>query len=121
MGINLFGLDIASIVHNAIQSAGGLAEGTLTKTTKTQDNTDPDKIIEVPLSTHTFSGVLSKRVLFDELSSVQIERSGILIIANSVSPMAYPEIGDTIVYDSNTYLIKDIHQDPAIATHFCVV
>lgn len=117
---DLFGLDIAGIVNDAITQAGGVRPGTLTKTTpgtRTAGNltggTNPTT------TTHTFQGfVEEKEVRRDNQVGASSFGMTLSILGASVSPEAVPEVNDTAEIDGKTYILVElVSRDPAEALY----
>lgn len=112
---DLFGLDIAGIVNDAIAGAGGVRPGTLTKTTP--GTRTPGSLTggsNPTTTTHSFNG-------FTETKEVrrtgQVGASSMAVVAilgASVTPAATPEVNDTALIDGVTYtLVELLKGDPA--------
>jgi len=124
---NLFGLDIAKIINDAIQGAGGLRPGTLTKVipgTRTPGaltgGTNPTT------TTHSCSCYVTLDTDIRRAGQVGTAKSPVgirkhpkvLILGASISPAATPEITDKITIDGTTYtLLEGIGMDPSGATY----
>lgn len=117
---NLFGLDIAGIVNNAISSAGGVRPGILTKTTP--GTRTPGDLIggtNPTMTTHSFQGFVEQK---SERRAGQVGASlggqTVSILGASVSPAAVPAVNDSVTIDSVTYnLVELVSRDPAEALY----
>lgn len=121
----LFGLNIAAIVDDAIQSAGGVLTGTLTKTTAgartpgdLTGGTNPTSV------SYSFRGFLDQRSEV-RLNGTLVRTGGqiLSILGNSLATQGVePEAGDTAVIEGTTFKINAIaDRDPAAALYECVV
>jgi hypothetical protein len=117
---NLFGLNIAKIINDAIQSAGGLRPGTLTKVTpgtrtpgSLTGGTNPTT------TTHSCSCYVTLDSEIRRAGQVGARKNPqVLILGASVSPTAVPEVNDRIAIDGITYtLIAAIGKDPSGSTY----
>lgn len=116
---NLFGLDIAKIVNDSINQAGGLVPGTLTKVTagtrtpgSLTGGTNPTT------TSHSFQGILEEgeRRMPDTLQTVK--GKFVLILGASISPAAVPSTGDRVTIEGSEHdLVELIERDPAAATY----
>lgn len=105
---NIFGIDIASIVHSSTQ--GQLFAGTLIRR------------LNKKISTYTFegiTGVMESAINNQSLSSAMHQE--ITIIANSITPKTAPIFQDTIKLMDKEYTVIAVDTDPAEATHICKV
>lgn len=117
---DLFGLDIAGIVNDAITQAGGVRPGTLTKTTPgTRTPGDLTGGTNPTTTTHTFQGFIDQKAERRKLQiGSTLEARAVSILGASVSPEAIPEVNDTVEMDGNTYmLVSLIGRDPAEALY----
>lgn len=118
---DLFGIDIAQEIADAF--SGQLVPGTLTKRntgTRTPGTltggTNPTE------TAHSFEGILEIRTVRrgDQIGAEPI--SVLLIIANSVSPAAVPDVNDRVTFEGLELEITEIlERDPAAATFECLV
>ena len=116
---NLFGLDIAQIVADALAEAGNLQQGKLLKSTPgAEDPTDPTSPPSATVTQHTFQGFIEQRAE-RRYETLIVESSPIMtIIGKSVSPAAEPKVNDQAELAGTTYsLARLIHRDPAGATY----
>ncbi len=116
---DLFGLDIAGIVNDAMVEAGGLRPGTLTRITagtrtpgSLTAGTNPTP------TTHSFEGFVERR---------EVRRGGqvgasaepvVTLLGASVSPTAVPQVNDRVTVDGQTFtLVELLERDPASAVY----
>jgi hypothetical protein len=125
MGNGLFdnyGVDIAGLVNEHLSP--GLLPAVLTKVGDVSGSKTAGELTK-PLprassTTHTARGMISD---FDpnEFSSSQLLEAGdrkVLLVAESITPTAEPEGGDTIQIEGATYRIaRVLKRDPAGATY----
>lgn len=120
---DLFGIDIAGIVNDAIVGAGGLRQSTLLKTvsgTRTAgaltSGNNPTQTVHACQAFHE----ASKERVDDSLAETRGEF--VSILGASIDPAAEPSTGDVIVVDGVRYDIVDIPEvDPARALYRCRV
>lgn len=114
----LFGLDIARIVDESIQQAGGVLIGTLTKPTpgtrvpgNLTGGTNPST------QSYSFRGFTDNQTSRRQNGSlVRFQGETVSILGNSLPAGIEPEAGDTIVIEGNTYeALQVIERDPAAA------
>ena len=116
---DLFGLDIAQIVADAIESAGNLQAGTLIKSVPGVDDPN-DLTAPVPEATtsHTFQGFLSDREALRQDTLIPEAIPVMTIIGASVNPSAVPRINDTVTLAGIDFLLhRLISRDPASAVY----
>lgn len=120
---DIFGLDVASLVNDALQGAGGLHEGVLTKTIAgARDPSNPTAGRAQTTTTYMFSGFVEAREVRLDGALVTQARSVMTIIGASVTPTAVPEVNDHATLGSITYeLTQLISRDPASAVYEFVV
>ena len=118
---NLFGLDIAAIVNDAIQSAGGVVPAILVRSITTDNPTDilgPPTVVE---RRYSCSGFFENRA--DEYrDGTLVKRGGafISILGASLPPGSEPKSGDQIEIDNRVYQLSGIpNLDPAGALFEC--
>ena len=114
---DLFGLDIAQIVADAIESAGGLQQGTLIKSVPGVDDPD-DLTAPVPeaKTTHTFQGFLEDREVLRNDTLIPEAIPVMTIIGASVNPLVVPRVNDTVTLAGIDFLLhRLISRDPASA------
>ena len=120
---NLFGLDIAGIVNDAIASAGNLRPVTLTKTisgTRTSGSLTGGN--NPTTTTHTCQGFRDSSVMVMEGTNTRTTGRFVSILGASISPPTAPESGDTVTIDGETFRINGVPEvDPANALYRCAV
>ena len=116
---DLFGLDIAQIVADAIESAGNLQPGVLTKSVPGADDPD-DLTASVPEATtsHAFQGFLADREVLRPDTLIPEAIPVMTILGASVDPSAVPKVNDTVSLGGFTFLLhRLISRDPASAVY----
>ena len=114
---DLFGLDIAQIVADALRSAGGLQEGTLIKSVPGVDDPD-DLTAPVPeaKTRHAFQGFLQDREVLRNDTLIPEAIPIMTIIGASVNPPAVPRVNDIVTLAGIDFLLhRLISRDPASA------
>ena len=116
---DLFGLDIAQLVADAIASAGNLQTGTLLKSTPgAVDPTDPTAAVPPTVTYHSFQGFIEQRAVRRDETLIAEPTPIMTIIGKSVSPAAEPKVNDRAELAGITYeLDRLIRRDPAGATY----
>ena len=117
----LFGLNIATIVNNAIQQAGGLLPLTLIKITVTPPPpNDPGGPGTPTTQTSPGNGFISD---YDDtnIDGTLVKKGDreILILGASLPTGVIPDEDDRITIEGSTYNIIRIRRDPAAATYVC--
>ena len=115
----VFGLDIASIVSEAVQAAGGLSAATLIKTgDSTRNAADPGTRIAPSISRHQLEAVIETKSRRDRDTAVAETMLVLTIIAGSIVPVAVPAVNDRVELEGSIYtLTRLIALDPAGATY----
>lgn len=119
MTYNIFGLDIKSIVHNSIQSAGGLTSMTLFQTASGVTDVDNPLAVKTGATTqYACQGVVSA-VNSATSSTISEDVTAIItVIAGTLPDGVIPNVGDDIVVVSGKrYKIKVSSPDPAGASY----
>ena len=104
---DVFGLDVRSLVANAIRDAGNLRPGTLIKSTPTVDDANPTAATTPTETRHNFTGFVYRAR--DERrpgTLIPDTRRTLLIIGGSVSPLVAPAINDTVEIDGQTLTLE---------------
>lgn len=108
----LFGIDIAGLVNDSVQSAGGLVDGTLYRDS---GNRNPADLTDSTVQTteYGFSGFVSaKQVRIDGL--VKQGMPVITILGASIDTV--PMVNDRVLMDGRRYMLTQlIRSDPAEA------
>ncbi len=117
--VKLFGIDIAKQVNDAVRDAGGLRPGTLSKTAPGSRTAGSLTSGANPTTTtHTFQGFVETK---EDRRPGQVGASSMAvmtILGASVSPVAVPEVNDTVTMDGAAYtLLELLSRDPAAATY----
>ena len=113
---DLFGLDIATIVSDAISGAGGLVDGTLFKTRSGggPDPDNPSRTLPSSEDRHTFTGIVEAKALRHPDTGVVDYRSTMLIVGGSISPPTAPAVNDRVELAGITYQLTNlVSRDPA--------
>jgi hypothetical protein len=121
MGIELFGVDIAGILHDAMSD--DFPEMILTKNTagaRTPGSlTSGQGMTPASYSCNGFVDTYKE----DEIDGTTVKKNDhkILIIGDSIEGGAVPEPGDTITAESIDFTIQEegVERDPAAATYLC--
>ena len=116
---DLFGLDIAGIVNNALTSAGGLVSGTLTSYTPGTRSVNRTGGTNPTSTSHTFQGFVEVQ---DGRQTEAVVSPATEVFVNimgaSVDPVAVPKVNDQVTIDGSTYtLTKLASLDPAEALY----
>lgn len=118
---DLFGLDIAGIVNDAIDGAGGLRPGTLTR--KTAGTRTPGSLTggtNPGTAAYSLSGFVETEAERRANSAVATRGATMTIMGASVS--IAPAVNDTVLMDGSTYtLVELLERDPAAATYMFAV
>lgn len=119
MGNILFGLDIAKIVNAEIQKAGGVLDGTLTKTTPgTRTPGDLTGGTNPTTTTHSFKGFMETT---EERREGMLEATiltKVSILGDSLSPSTVPEVNDEVEIEGSSFILyKLVNRDPAAALY----
>lgn len=118
----LFGLDIAQIVADAVASAGNIKEATLIKIIPGART--PGQLTG---GTNPTTTTHAARGYFDSLSSLRPETvvkdaSGVVgLLGASIAGGQVPESGDQVTIESLTFRILQVDRDPASALYVCQV
>ena len=117
--VNLFGVNIAQIIADAIRDAGGVLAGTLTRTPPgTRNVDDPTQVTPATPVSHSFQGFIEQRSIKREDSLIVETVSVLSIIGASISPATTPKVNDTVSINGQTMsLIRLINADPAEAVY----
>jgi hypothetical protein len=117
---DLFGLDIAGIVNDALEEAGGVLSGVLIKVapgSRTSGSlTSGTNPTETP---HSFKGFYDNRQL-SRLPETRVQQGdrAVLLLGASISGGVEPEPGDKITMEGETTSVQSIiERDPAAATY----
>jgi hypothetical protein len=120
---DLFGLDIAGILNDAIQSAGGLRSATLTKTvngTRTPGSLTGGN--NATSTSHTCQAYVESSSARREGSLTRVGGTKVGILGASISPAAVPQANDRVTVDGVDYTIVGVPEiDPAQALFICSV
>lgn len=116
---DLFGIDIAGTLNDAMEEAGGLLDGTLTRTTPgTRTGGSLTAGTNPTTTTHTFKGFVETK---EKRRPDQVGSRGtavVTILGASLSPATTPRVNDTATIDGSTYtLLELLSRDPASAVY----
>jgi len=117
---DLFGLDIAGLVNDAIGSAGGLVPGTFVKTVPgTRDPLNPLAGNQPTSTTHTFQGFFENlTVTRREGSIVREVGQYVTIMGASISPATVPDGDVSVTIEGRTVkALELVSRDPAAAVY----
>ena len=119
---NLFGLDIAAIVNNAITSAGGVLDITLivvrAGTRDSGDITGGVQPVDTPVAA---KGFLENKTDV-RIGETIITQGGqfVSILGNSIATGVEPKTNDKVTVEGTTYRIVEVtERDPAGALFVC--
>lgn len=117
---DLFGLDIAGIVRDAINSAGGVLDGTLRKVTAgtrtTGDLTSGTNPTSTDYAIQGFVDLETDRRLTDSLAVVGGQK--VTVLGASLPAGVEPESGDKVVFEGTEFHVNRVlSRDPAAATY----
>jgi len=115
--VELFGINIAEVIADAIDEAGNLRPGTLTRITPgTRTGGSLTGGTNPPTTSHSLQGFVETRTRRREGTLVASPMSVVTIIGASVTPIATPEVNDTVLIDGVTWdLLELLSRDPASA------
>lgn len=120
MGNELFGIDIAGIVAKEI--GPGLLDAVLTKKTSGTRTSGNLTGGTNPVTTaHTAKGIKQPLTSLRPDSIVENAVAAVLLIGDTISPVAVPAEQDLISIEGTSYTIVKIERDPAAATYTCQV
>ena len=119
---DLFGIDIAGILWNSIQQAGGLVPLTLRVEVPGERGADRTAGNNPTYSDHSGQGILGDYDDF-QIQGTNVERGDrrVTIIARSLSPLTTPSPGDRVEIEGTSYNVVAVKRDPAAATFTCQV
>jgi len=124
MGVDLFGLDIAGIVADAVASAGGVLDATLTKVTPTTrepgNQAGGTQPTAVAYACKGFIAENSKGHAPGTMTR-RAQLEVVLLGATINGGATVPEPGDRVAIEGKTFAIVSIDRDPAAATYTCGV
>ena len=114
----VFGLDIASLVADAINAAGGLSPGTLITTTEGARDPDNPNVRAAPTTaTSQLECTIETRTRRNRETAVAKTTIIATIIAGTIIPVRTPRVNDQLRVEGTTYtLTRLISEDPAGAT-----
>lgn len=125
---DLFGLDIAGMVNDALTSAGGLVPGALLRAQEADTGhgqiRDPDNptaglAVSSPVQIATFQGFL-ERVTSTRRTGTAVVVAGeyVSILGASVTPMTVPLVGDVVQIEGHPFKLLELSdRDPAAALY----
>jgi len=118
---DLFGLDLAGIVNDAIESAGGLVPLSLIKEVETPPPPDdPGGAGTVTQTTYPGNGIIDDYE-DEHIDGTLVKRGDrqILILGASLPSGIIPAEDDKVTIEEGTYNVVAIKRDPAAATYVC--
>ncbi len=114
---DLFGIDIAGIVNDSIESAGGVLDATLFSVTP-QAPPSGNSITPSTPTQHACKGFI------DDYKDSQIDgtiiRKGdrkVTLLGASIKPPVAPKTNDQVTIEGDTYDVQEVTRDPAGATY----
>lgn len=117
---DLFGLDIAKVVNDAISSAGGVRPGVLTHFNPPfeRDPDNPTSGVDATLTTHDIRGFVDRKEVRRPGQVGAMYESVVSILGASINPKTIPKVNDTVVMDGATYKLVELAKlDPAAALY----
>ena len=119
---DIFGLDLAGIVNDAINDAGGLIPLTLlTRTGGTRTTGDPAGGRNATESPSTGQGIIED-YLDDEIDGTVVRQGDrrVLIMGASLPSGVVPSTNDSVTIEGRTYkIVGPVKRDPAAASYTC--
>ena len=115
---NLFGIDIATEVNNAITAAGGLRPGVLSRVNPAPavDPNNPNKVVKGNTTIHNFQGFVEGRTVTEPGTLIKVPIQVVSILGASIN--TEPQAGDNVVIDNVKYCLTDLLKvDPAQALY----
>lgn len=115
----LFGIDIAALVNDAISGAGGLQAGTLIR--QAPADRSIDDLTSAPTTrevTFDFQGFVATQSIRREDTLIVETVAVLTIIGRSIQPLTTPLVNDRAEINEITYeLTRLIRSDPASAVY----
>lgn len=114
---DIFGIDIAGVLATAIESAGNLRPGVLSRIVP-GTRTSPSAGTNPTTTTHTFQGFVEQRAVRRSGQVSSENMSVVSILAATITPVTTPAVNDTVLIDGTTYtLVELLALDPAEALY----
>lgn len=119
MAPSLFGIDIAGIVNDSIQGAGGLRPAVLTKATygaRTAGSLSGGKAKTT--KDYAASGLIED-YRDDQIDGEVIVRGDrkVMLLGASIEGGVIPAVGDEVTIEGASYRVEHVTRDPAAATY----
>lgn len=123
-GLELFGLDVAGLVYDALK--GQLRPGVLSRDAsgaRDPNNLAAGRAKAAPV-TYEFEGakmqeLVTEKVSWDLRNVVADGLHRVIILSRSVDTV--PVLGDVLELDGETFVVEKVDTDPARATFTCTV
>lgn len=119
----LFGLDIAALLRDGINSAGGVLTGTLTVVTPGSRTPGDVAAGTNPTTTvHAFEGFVDDRAEV-RVNGTLVRAGGriVSILGASLPTGVAPASSDRVTIEGVTYTVLGVSSDPAAAVYECTV
>ena len=117
--MELFGLNIAEIINDAVNDAGGLTPGKLTHLTiGARDVSNPTGGTNPTETIHIFQGIISKKQIKRDNQVSAFFETTISILSDSLKPGVVPAVNDFVDMGGIRYtLIELLSVDPSLANY----
>jgi len=118
--VKLFGIDIAKEIAKAV--APGMLPATLTRVTPGTRTAASSSGTTPTTTSHAARGLVDDYTDF-EMDGTLVQRGDrrILLVANSITGLAFPRPGDRITILDTIYTVVRVKSDLALATYTCQV
>ena len=115
----IFGIDLQELIADAVAAAGGLNPGVLTKSIAGgRESDNPTRAVAPTTTEHTLEAVVESKAVRLEGSDIASVRPVMTIVGGSVTPLAEPEVNDTVTIGGLTFTLNRlISVDPAKAAY----
>lgn len=116
---NIFGVDLAGIIHNVLSPM--VFDQTLTKVTSARDPSNSSKMTKTEVDYPCKGFIDESSEHAKKGTNIDSSNKFIIIIGKSLPTGVTPEHGDKILAESRTFTIVDggVDRDPAGATYTC--
>ncbi len=119
---DLFGMDIAGMIADEIDKAGGVVPSTLRKMSPgTRDPSNPTSGTNPTYADHDCQAFMDTLASLRPETIVANASAVVNIIGASVEGGAIPETGDQVLIESLTFTVLQASRDPAAAVYVCQV
>lgn len=116
---DLFGIDIAGIVNDSIQDAGGLPAAVLTRITYGARTAGSLTGGKAKTSKDYRASGLIEDYREDQIDGEVIVRGDrkVMLLGASIEGGIVPEAGDLVAIEGTQYRVENVRRDPAAATY----